>query len=1088
MGDTINPSVTINSPADRFNTTSTSVSFQFTPTDNSFTTLACNLSVDSVLNNTNATAVNNTATTLASTGFAEGNHNWNMTCADGDGNQNTSTTRIFTVDTSAPVLNALTNNPSTTDGLDPGVRIAFFANVSDNFTAVNTVILQQKLTTVSDFSNVSMTFNSSNGLYEAGFTPTANGTYNVRVFATDILNNQGQSVVVNLTVQNEATWTRSPASVAVGTTPNKVISFTNITLNNTGDVPLNFTTISTFSATTFNTTFPLLLLANEVRIVEVNVTAPSTTGATQFQIEINASPNANPTSQNISATLAVTEGQPFLAATFTDVPTSKTKGDSFTISGQIENIGTGNATNASLYFTLPTDWEITGGELNNSVGDLDVGTDPVERSLSITIPSNASDGLQTVKVNASGYNSSNVSLESLNLISGDERTVNVTNVTVLAPGPVAVPAITEEAAAGAAVIPSTAPSEVTGALKLTPAVKKQFLETYETVYVIRGENMTFPLNMTNIYNRSQLHDVRISIDGYLAKYLHWEPEQITTLSFGETKQFMVTVAAPTYKEREEHNLTITATGMLEGTVIDYVYNKKTKEYETRERTEKVKLIETRHVTLIILETTVIEATEKKEQAKTYLDLFKERGIGTTKIEALLTTLQEAYAAEQFAEVVKISQEIESFATMVLETDEILKEVRERYETLKEQSYDVEEWNGLITLAEMAFAEENFESAYLRAKEAQLYQAVAVEQQFNLTAFLEQYWKELGIGLLITLGVSYFTQRRIFLLTVGKQLAQLDRREEQTEILKEEAQRECFTLKKISTLTYHKRMYQYELLLDTIRKKRYELQKKKQRLLTEEEMLLFLKRDNAQVLEKIKEIQNAYYNKMTMAKSEYLQKSAFYKNRLAQNEKESAVIEAALQQEVMLKDQLRKEIITEIWLLDNQQMKKPPMQNIGGIIADVSSYVYLVAKEGIKWTLFSAKEMYDLLLLKMMGMHLIAKNKEIQRQKEVQEDLAVAEELLTMVAAEKKQYNKGNRHAWHIHDIMQSARHAITTSIIKVSWILKKKKTEFQQRVGKEYTEKRWSWKAAYRQLSYKSYFRFEEWKWKCKELLLHARS
>src|SRR3989338_9276366 len=172
VGDTINPSLTITAPADRFNTTSTGISFQFTPTDNSFATLACNLSVDSVLNNTNASAVNNTATTLASTGFTEGNHNWNITCADGDGNQNISTTRIFTVDTSAPVLNALTNDPSTTDGLDPGVRIAFFANVSDNFTAVNTVILQQKLTTVSDFSNVSMTLNNSNGLYEAAFIAT----------------------------------------------------------------------------------------------------------------------------------------------------------------------------------------------------------------------------------------------------------------------------------------------------------------------------------------------------------------------------------------------------------------------------------------------------------------------------------------------------------------------------------------------------------------------------------------------------------------------------------------------------------------------------------------------------------------------------------------------------------------------------------------------------------------------------------------------------------------------------------------------------------------------------------------------------
>lgn len=283
------------------------------------------------------------------------------------------------------------------------------------------------------------------------------------------------------------------------------------------------------------------------------------------------------------------------------------------------------------------------------------------------------------------------------------------------------------------------------------------------------------------------------------------------------------------------------------------------------------------------------------------------------------------------------------------------------------------------------------------------------------------------------------------------------------------------------------MYQYELLLDTIRKRRYELQKKKERLLTGEEMLLFLRRDNVRVLEKIKEMQEAYYNKATIPKSEYTQKSSLYKNQLAQNEKESAVIEARVQQEIMLKEQLRKEISENIHLFNNHQMKKPAMQNIEEIIANVLSYAYLVSKEAMKWSLFSAKEMYDLLLLRMLDMHKTMGNKEREKQKEVQEDFAVAKELLEMLHAEKKQYNKDRIHPWHVREIAEKGKHAVDAASITLSWFWKKKKTEVSQYMQKNYMQKQWSWKEAYQYLCYRSYFLLEEWKWRCKDFFLQVK-
>lgn len=1086
------PTISLSAPVDRFNTSSQAVNFVFSPSDNIASQLSCNLTVDSTRNATNSSINNATSTTIAGSGYAEGNHNWNIVCTDGTGNSNTSATRQFTIDLTAPSFNTFTSNPSDENTLDPNARIAFYANITDAGTAVNTVLLQQKLTNESTFANISMEFNASNGLYEGNFTPIVNGTYNFRTFANDTLNNNGVSNLLNLTIELESIWTRTPISDAVGANPNQNISLVNVTINNTGDFPLNFSTTSTFANTEFNTTFPLLLAAGEARIVEVRAMSPASVGVTTIILQTTATANADPAALNTTITLAVTAGQPFLAATFVTIPANATQGDTISINARVRNIGTGNATNGTIFYTLPSDWTLTGGALNNTFSQLAAGDD-LERSINAFIPTNAITGARTVLVNTTGLNETGSDLVASGSVSGETRTISVSAAAApIGAGPVEVPAVEAPSRAPSTPAPAAAiGGEVGGAItKLTPALNKNIVETYEKIYLVRGKNMSFPVNVTNIYNDTFITDIQLSIEGYLAQYMNWKPEAINDIDFAETKQFIVTVAAPGYKKREEHELIFTITGDLTQQQAREVYNRKTRQMEEVVDTLKSKLIEKRHVTLIILETSAIEAETKKNEAYSILDKFKQKGIGTTRLEPLIAQLDDAYAREAYEEVDNVYEQIQELANTALEAYDLLGEMRLRYNALKKQGYDVEQFGVLIQLAEVAFEREQFESALLRVKEAQQYQVVAVEQQFHMRIFLKDHWKEIIFVSFVVIVGGYVTERRIFLLIVEKRLKQLDMQEEQLGILEKDAQKECFVTRKIDTITYHKRMYQYEITLDTIRKRRYQLQRRRQHIITREEQLYFLKKDIDSILDNMRNIQEQYYNKRAIPKAEYLRKTSFLKERIAQDEKEMVLLETALAREQKIHDQLYINL-------------KEGKNNVGGIFRgkvkplifymnNLTQYMYLETKAITKQVFFYIRAHYDALLLAIIH---IRKKKESVQEKLLDEDYARLNEIIIQSKAELKRAGAqemstkiiSSAFIWNIKNKLFEMIHTIVTSFKTQKWLIKEEKEQAFYVFEAAYERKRWLWKDLLQNINHRVWYFVAQLKWQWKEMLLQMR-
>ena len=128
------PQINLNSPKNDSHFKIENVTFNFTATDNLAVNLNCSLYIDSSLNQTNSSTINNTPTTFTVTNIAEGQHTWYINCSDDVLNLNVSETRNFTVDFTSPNWSNQnqTINNEYTDVVHRGDTIKLSAYWTDN--------------------------------------------------------------------------------------------------------------------------------------------------------------------------------------------------------------------------------------------------------------------------------------------------------------------------------------------------------------------------------------------------------------------------------------------------------------------------------------------------------------------------------------------------------------------------------------------------------------------------------------------------------------------------------------------------------------------------------------------------------------------------------------------------------------------------------------------------------------------------------------------------------------------------------------------------------------------------------------------
>jgi len=186
----IKPTIVLNSPIDNYNITSSLVNFNWTASDNLDSLLSCNLTIDGVINATNISSQNNTATNYT-VSLSDGVHYWNVTCIDDADNLNTSETRVVNLDMVLPQIQFV--YPTT-----------FSGNQSQTYILANITASDSSLDNISIYLYNSTALVQQNGstasvLY-INFSSLGHVTYYLNATANDNFGNINQTETRTITL------------------------------------------------------------------------------------------------------------------------------------------------------------------------------------------------------------------------------------------------------------------------------------------------------------------------------------------------------------------------------------------------------------------------------------------------------------------------------------------------------------------------------------------------------------------------------------------------------------------------------------------------------------------------------------------------------------------------------------------------------------------------------------------------------------------------------------------------------------------------------------------------------------------------
>ena len=281
--DSINPTVTLNTPVNYYNTTSQTIVFNATAYDNirvASMTLYSNFSGSWTSNVTNSSPANNTLTNFSVIGIPEGYYRWNVYSCDNSSNCAFATSnRTFTIDLTAPTITI--NAPSGTISTNNvTVNISFSDNFALNYCSYNitnsvggTVVADNSITcglssieyqTIVDGSNYVITTFANDTLGNLNITSQ---TFSVNTAAPVLLGGGGGGGST-VTTSGGDTFTLSADQISLKLKKGETQKASFI-INNTGLATLDLDINSSFSF--FNISDRISLAPAESKTIEFDV-------------------------------------------------------------------------------------------------------------------------------------------------------------------------------------------------------------------------------------------------------------------------------------------------------------------------------------------------------------------------------------------------------------------------------------------------------------------------------------------------------------------------------------------------------------------------------------------------------------------------------------------------------------------------------------------------------------------------------------------------------------------------------------------------------------------------------------------------
>jgi hypothetical protein len=819
VSDNNAPTITLSQP-DGAAIAQSNMVFNFTVTDDYSPATNCTIRIDNAVRGTNNSVFNNTLTSLAVTGIADGFHLWNVTCTDGFGNPGHSNRLNFTVDTTSPSISNISWSPSSADQLDPNVTVTVTTNVTDATVGTDMVLLQYKQTNASVWQSINMTSIGGN-LFSGNFTPDVANNWTFGIVANDTLNNTNTGNETTLDISLDGSWNVNPAIFGgVSGAINSNVSVGNLIINNTADYDHTFSISSNFANTFFNVT-TIAIPAGGIGVIAVTATASSTVREDDVMLTISTTNStAAQSSLTSNFTLVSFVSGPYLYVTVDDAPASMVQGDSNNFTVSVKNLGNATATDAWLSWSLPAGWSITSASTNTSLSNIivgDIGSD----TFVITVSSSAATGLNT-----------------LTALVGSAETTGNKSVAVVVTAPSTTTTNTETITTGG------------GAAGGAPAPAPTLSATAPANAAVQiGTEEGFPVKVTNNFD-DNLANIRLEVSGFLSQYLSIEPTAIALLKPGEVGQFIVKIKAPDYLSDQNFQLNITV---------------RADRVTARGTTELTKSLTTGLLLLAVAPEQVSNSLPGAEQA---IKDAEAAGLNAQKLQQLLDDAKSALAAKNYADADRLMKEIMRLKDVALGATAQMKTMEEKIMAVHAEGLSIPETERVVQLAKEAMTRGDFDRAAARLGSASLTLALETKGQVNVIALSIHWWWLIALGSLVTAMGAATAWRELTLWRIGRGLSNMRREERSINELMGQTQAAYYHGQSIPKVDFYKTMYGYEKRLAEVHADFSRLVTQRAKLINATDEVKRLDSEDAKLKRLIIELQKKYFEEGRMGKAAY----------------------------------------------------------------------------------------------------------------------------------------------------------------------------------------------------------------------------
>lgn len=774
------------------------------------------------------------------------------------GNVNTTSTSFTVTDATPPVLNGQTYRPNASARLDPNVTINVSIDVTDQST-IDSVILQYR--NGSDpYTNTTMSLDTGD-TYTGNFTPSTPGKWKFRVVANDTVGNTVTGTETTLNVAKDRSFTLTdtlPGSISA-TQQDGEVTVGNITVDNTGDVPLDITSsINQSWMVLSNTSFNLADGTTKNITVTLNA-SDAPIGIFQYGIDITGTNSSfnNTRTRSGQAVIQQSDG-PLLELDLVQFSSEVTKGEKdITYQVEVENIGTESADGTWLAWELPSAFTLSSGALNRSIGSLLPG-DTAQNTITIDVPSSVEDQKVTLTARTAGGGVDDVL----------ERTITIGNPTI----------ITRSSGGGGG---GGGGGSIGGGTTDEVLSGQLVLNSTRRIQVVRGNTTSFPVTVTNIFDGTIMRDISVSVKGLPASAVQVARPATDRLEFGENATYTITINGPQYLQPGTRELTV----RLEGRVLDagiYPGNVINRTF-----------LDERFITLRVYSVSQDEAAAAVENATETISNTTDDG---QQLRQLVQLAQQALDEDDYDQAHRLAQQVTRLVQAREQARSILSALEQDLagtgtDTASRLGLgpDHSTTRNLMDLARAAMARGDHTTALERAQQARLAYQEEADRTYPVATAVN-HWQTILAGLVtaIVLGaiIAYLTRRR----RISRKIRKLDEREDRLLHQLVDLQVEYYDHESVPKERFQDRKGAIRDELGDVRQERIELRRSIPLTYGIGRTLDRLEGEREEVIERLQDLQEQYYEDETIGKQRFQEESEALTERLAEIEEETARVQ------------------------------------------------------------------------------------------------------------------------------------------------------------------------------------------------------